>query len=181
MVDNQVDVTEQNIKESFVEQAFVVSGSLADFAGLDIEPTRDTVVGGTIIERGYNFIVETSGIAGTVNVDTHNRSVIVGTNPPSTPQLETSFFTSMPNVAAAELHVHLRENRDALITYDIFHTAPTTGALTYDLTIVTVEFLPGVFSAVLPVTVNAPILVKAVLREVKGVIRVYDYFILSEQ
>ena len=86
----------------------------------------------------------------------------------------------MPNVATAELHVHLRENRDAKITYDIFHTAPTTGALTYDLTIVTVEFLPGVFSAVLPVTVNAPILVKAILRETKGVIRVYDYFILSE-
>lgn len=180
MVDNQVNVNKKAIANSTTEQTSQVTGTLTTFHKLDIEPSENTIAsGGSPAQITYDFLVANSGAAAGITLDVHNRSVIVGDNPPATPQVVSTFFTSVLAVASSEFHVVPRQNNNGPVTYDLFFTYEAgAGAVTYELTIVTLDVLPGTFPT-LPTTTNAPAQVKSVLRETNGIVRTYDYFILS--
>lgn len=180
MADNQVNVNKVDIANSTTEQTIQVTGKLRTFHKLNINPSNDTIaVAGTPPQVTYDFLVATSGPALGVTVDVHNRSVIVGDNPPATPQVVSTFFTSVLSDASSELFAIARQSINGNTTYDLFFTYEAgVGAITYELTIVTLDVLPGSFPT-LPTTTNLPSHVTSVLRQTNGLVRTYDYFILS--
>ena len=187
MVDNQVNVTKINIVndagtgQAGTEQTFQVIGDQSVYVNLQVDPTFDEInVSGAPIEKVYDVLIQTTGAATPITENMNVRSVRIGDNPPATPLLISSFFTNIAQEAGPRFLVVQRENQNGIVSYDcVYHyTGPGTGGATFDLTVATLEVLPGNFPT-LPVTANGAVEMATVLREVKGLIRVYDVFILS--
>jgi len=182
MPNHQVTVDTRAIAiNTSAQSTFTIDAVLSFYEAMNIVPVSD----GTGIpseERIYDFAAESGGATGPVVVNVHHRSVIVGKNIPSSSPLQIdTFFDTFADNAHSELQAIPRERKNGNITYDVFYDhSGGTADVDGQLNVVTLEVLPGELPTVLFTTGNT-IATDLVLREVKGLIRVYDYFHLSVQ
>jgi len=87
----------------------------------------------------------------------------------------------LTNDTTAALFAIPKVNNNGNIDYDLIYTAVGAGAVTMDLDIVTLEVPVGATAPTFPVLENItdPVQVFSVLRESTGVVKIYDYFMLS--
>lgn len=120
------------------------------------------------------------GTDGPVTVNIASRSITVSKSI-GTPVSVSSFFTSLTNDTTADFFAIPKENKNGNIDYDLIYTAVGAGAVTLDLNIVTLEVPVGATAPTFPVLPNItdPVQVFSVLRNTTGLVKIYDYFMLS--
>jgi len=120
------------------------------------------------------------GTDGPITVNIASRSITVAKSI-GTPVKTASFFTSLTNDTTAAFFAFPKVNKNGNIDYDLIYTAVSAGAVTLDLTIVTLEVPIGATAPTFPVLPNItdPVQVFSVLRETTGLVKIYDYFMLS--
>ncbi len=120
------------------------------------------------------------GTDGPVFVEIATRSITVAKSI-GAPVLVSSFFTTVVNDATAAFFVIPKDTKDGKVDYELIYTGVGAGGATLDLNIVTVEVPIGGTAPSFPVVPNIldPVKVFSVLRETTGLVKIYDYFMLS--
>ena len=179
-----VDVTNIGINESVSQQDTSVTGALTDLRGVDIKPTTTLPNDNPSIQKinGYDVIVATANAAGPTTVNIASKTITVAKSI-GTPVQVTNFFASLLTTGSPKLHAIKKVNKNGNQDYEIIYTNEGTGAVTLDLFIVTLEVPVGAVAPTFPTlpATTDPLVTDVVLREDNGLVRIYDYFMLSTQ
>lgn len=164
--------------DTSIDSSFTYSVDLAKGELLIAHPVSTS--GSSTNDKMYDFIAMSEGASGALLAHVHSRSLVVNKNITVPNKIFIpDFFKEISNIGDTRLQAVPRIQKDGSITYDVFCTyiGGASGA-DGDLTVITLEVEPGSFPTV-PTTPDVLIEADIVLREVRGLTRIYDIFILS--
>lgn len=164
--------------DTSIDSTFTYSADLAKGEALIAHPVSTS--GSSTSDRIYDFTAMSEGASGVLLAHVHSRSLVVNKNITVPNKIVISdFFQAISNIADTRLQAVPRIQKDGSITYDVFCTyiGGASGA-DGDLTVITLEVEPGSFPTI-PTTPDVLIAADMVLREVRGLTRIYDIFMLS--
>lgn len=160
---------------------FSLTGDLATYGYADVDPASDGTNSGNVTDE-YVFQVQfnTTGAVGNALLAGKFRTIRLARETSASPRVIASFFSNHPFDATSALHVTRLLDTDGFIYYELFYTTENVGStVDYTLYASSITVSGALESFTLPVTTNPALLVQTRLREVTGIFRTYDVFILT--
>lgn len=184
MVASEVKISTTEIDESAAQQDTTVTGTLDNLKGVDVIPTTTKPNDSSSIKKTnvYDFFVATSGSTSTTTVNIASRTVTVSKSI-GTPVSIVSFFTNLLITGSPKLHVIPKVNKNGKQDYEIIYTNEGNSNVSATLFITTLDVPVGSVAPVFPAVFAAadPFATAVVLRDDTGLVKTYDYFMLSTQ
>jgi len=184
MVATAVNITRKGINESIVQLNTTVTGALTVLGGVDVIPTTTEPNASSSIKKtnDYDFIVSTSGAATATTVNVASRTVTVSKSIGAPVSITTFFTDLLISGTGAKLHAIPKVNKNGKIDYEIIYTNKGNSDVSATLFIITLD-VPAGTTPVFPAVLAAadPFATAVVLRDDTGLVRTYDYFMLSSQ